>query len=154
MTPVSDFSGLTNCACALARAAAKAATDSLERCMGGLFGGRFLGKGPWQHELGFKYGGGLLDNAVEGRDHPKNGGMPDAALDVADAVARVTLVPGAIELFGGGSELDHEITGEVLGLRLAALLAPQPHQSGFIAAHDDPGVGATDESSAIQMVVI
>src|SRR5437763_15960711 len=36
MMPVSDFSGLTNCACALASAAAKAATDSLERCMGRL----------------------------------------------------------------------------------------------------------------------
>src|SRR6516162_3234369 len=36
MTPVSDFSGLTNCACALASAAAKAATDSLERCIGRL----------------------------------------------------------------------------------------------------------------------
>src|SRR6516225_2311608 len=36
MTPVSDFSGLINCACALASAAANAATDSLERCMGRL----------------------------------------------------------------------------------------------------------------------
>src|SRR5215510_5373330 len=36
MTPVSDFSGLTNCACALASAAAKAATESLERCIGRL----------------------------------------------------------------------------------------------------------------------
>ena len=30
---VSDFSGLTSSACALARAAARAATDSLDRCM-------------------------------------------------------------------------------------------------------------------------
>src|SRR6516164_8153064 len=36
MMPVSDFSGLTNCACALASAAAKAATESLERCIGPL----------------------------------------------------------------------------------------------------------------------
>src|SRR5208337_2725549 len=36
MVAVSDFSGLTRCACALARAAAKAANDSLDRCTGGL----------------------------------------------------------------------------------------------------------------------
>src|SRR5215472_17210822 len=33
---VSDFSGLINSACALAKAAASAATDSLDRCMGRL----------------------------------------------------------------------------------------------------------------------
>src|SRR4051812_9496661 len=36
MVAVSDFSGLTSCACALARAAAKAATDSLDCCTDGL----------------------------------------------------------------------------------------------------------------------
>jgi hypothetical protein len=36
MHPASDFSGLTNRACALARAAARAATDSLDCCTGGL----------------------------------------------------------------------------------------------------------------------
>src|SRR3984893_8048719 len=36
MVAVSDFSGWTRCACALARAAAKAANDSLDRCTGGL----------------------------------------------------------------------------------------------------------------------
>src|SRR3974390_363378 len=36
MVALSDFSGLTSCACALASAQARAAKDSLERCMGGL----------------------------------------------------------------------------------------------------------------------
>src|SRR5262249_48516903 len=36
MMAVSDFSGLTSSAWALAKAEAKAATDSLDRCMGGL----------------------------------------------------------------------------------------------------------------------
>src|SRR5438270_9089604 len=36
MIAVSDFSGLTSSDCALAKAAASAATDSLDRCMGGL----------------------------------------------------------------------------------------------------------------------
>ena len=73
--------------------------------------------------------------------------MPDALLDVTDAVARVALVPRAIELLGGGAELHNEIAGEVLVLRLATLLTPQPHQSWFVAAHDDAGVRAADEPS-------
>src|ERR1700738_3020878 len=36
MVAVSDFSGLTSCACALARAAARAATELLDCCTGGL----------------------------------------------------------------------------------------------------------------------
>src|SRR3974390_2032876 len=36
MVAMSDFSGLTRCACALASAAARAANDSLDRCTGGL----------------------------------------------------------------------------------------------------------------------
>src|SRR5262245_35033232 len=36
MVAVNDFSGLTSSACALAKAEASAATDSLDRCMGGL----------------------------------------------------------------------------------------------------------------------
>src|SRR4051812_16391043 len=36
MVAVSDFSGLTRWACALAKAAARAANDSLDRCTGGL----------------------------------------------------------------------------------------------------------------------
>jgi hypothetical protein len=36
MVAVSDFSGFTSCACALARAAARAASDSLDCCTGGL----------------------------------------------------------------------------------------------------------------------
>src|ERR1700730_13586243 len=36
MVAVSDFSGLTSCSCALARAAAKAATELLDCCTGSL----------------------------------------------------------------------------------------------------------------------
>src|SRR5258708_29030727 len=38
MVAVNDFSGLTSSACALAKAEASAATDSLDRCMDGLRG--------------------------------------------------------------------------------------------------------------------
>src|SRR5437764_573465 len=133
MMPVSDFSGLTNCACALASAAAKAATDSLERCMGRLqveevkahsaalraprpqpiadrlLGGRCVGEGPGRNDPPLEDCSGLGDNTVEGRDHPEDRRMPDAALDVSDVVARVALVPAPIERLRGSSELDHEI---------------------------------------------
>src|SRR5216684_6144616 len=38
IVPTSDFSGFESSDCALARAAASAAIDSLDRCMGGLHG--------------------------------------------------------------------------------------------------------------------
>ena len=35
------------------------------------------------------------------------------------------------------------------GLDLAALLPPKPQQGLFVGAHDDPGVGAADEGTAV-----
>jgi hypothetical protein len=75
--------------------------------------------------------------------------MPDALLDVTDAVARVALVPNAVEFLGSGPELDHEVAGKVLGLSLAPFLAPQPHQGRFVAAHNDVSIGAADEPASI-----
>ena len=92
---------------------------------------------------------GPLHDAVEGRRHPRNGRMLDAALDVGNAPAGIALVPGAIELLGCGPELHDEVAGQVLRLGLAPLLAPQADQGGFIAAHDDPGVRAADERAAV-----
>ena len=66
-----------------------------------------------------------------------------------DAPAGIALVPGAVELLGGGPELHDEVAGQVLRLGLAPLLAPKADQGGFIAAHDDPGVRAADERAAI-----
>jgi hypothetical protein len=37
--------------------------------------------------------------------------MLEVALDVCDAPAGVALVPGAVELLGGGPELDDEVAG-------------------------------------------
>ena len=70
-----------------------------------LFDGRFLGERPGQHELAFKDRPGLLDDAVEGGHHPEDGGMPDPLLDVTDAVARVALIPGAVEPLSRGPKL-------------------------------------------------
>ncbi len=38
--------------------------------------------------------------------------------------------------------------GQVLGLGLPALLAPELDQGRLVAAHDDPGVRAADEGAA------
>ena len=50
-----------------------------------------------------------------------------------------------VEVLGREPELDDEIAGQVFRLGLAPLLPPEAQQGGFIAAHDDPGVGAADE---------
>ena len=42
--------------------------------------------------------------------------MPDAALDVPDAAAGITLVPGSIELLGDSPELHEAIAGKVVWL--------------------------------------
>jgi hypothetical protein len=71
--------------------------------------------------------------------------MLDMALDVGDASTSIALIPGAIELLGGGPELYDQVAGKVLRVSLTTLLAPEPNQSGFIAAHEDAGVRAADE---------
>src|SRR5690349_19829415 len=78
--------------------------------------------------------------------------MPDPALWVPDLPAGVALVPGAVELLGCSPELHDEVAGEVLWLGLSSLLAPQADQGGFIAAHNDAGVGAADEGATVRPV--
>src|SRR5262249_14798391 len=77
----------------------------------------------------------LADNKIA-----ENAGWDRQILAAADLPACVALVPRAVELLGRPPELHNEIAREVLWLGLATLLAPQAHQSGFIIAHDDPGV--------------
>jgi hypothetical protein len=76
-----------------------------------LFGGGLLGERPGQHELGFEDCSRPLHDAVEGRHHPGNGGMLYAALDISDTPAGVALVPGSVEVFGGGPELHDKVAG-------------------------------------------
>jgi hypothetical protein len=53
------------------------------------------------------------------------------------------LVPDPIERLGHQTELDNEVAGQVFGLGLAALFAPEAEQGdGLVVAHDDAGVGA------------
>ena len=79
--------------------------------------------------------------------------MLDAALDVRDAPAGVTLVPGAVEFLGRSPELHDEVAGQVLRISLAALFAPQTDEGRLVAAHDDAGVRAADEVSSSELML-
>src|SRR5438067_7671244 len=72
--------------------------------------------------------------------------MLNPQLDILDSLAGIALEPVPVEWLGHDTELDDEIAGQVLRLEFAAFLSPQPQQRTFIAAHDDPRVGAADES--------
>jgi hypothetical protein len=71
-------------------------------------------------------------------------------LDAFDGLPGVALVPKPVEWLGHHAQLDDEVAGQVLRLNLAPFLAPEPDESGFIVAHDDPGVGATDEALTLR----
>src|SRR5262245_50124089 len=73
--------------------------------------------------------------------------MLDEALAVYDPLAAVALKPMDIQFFGCLAQLDDEVAGRVFRLDFAALLAPQPHQGGFVVAHNDARIRAANESS-------
>src|SRR5437660_939867 len=76
--------------------------------------------------------------------------MLDLALHIADVPASVALEPGAVELLSDGPQLHNQVAGQVLWLSLSPLLAPELDQGRFVTTHDDPGVRAADERTAIQ----
>src|SRR5262249_4088192 len=55
-----------------------------------------------------------------------------------------------VQVLGRNAKLNNEIARKVFGLDVAALLAPQPEEGGFITAHNDPGVRAADEVTPIR----
>ena len=75
--------------------------------------------------------------------------MLDPPLDLVDDLAGLALVPVPVEVLGHEAELDDEVARQVLRLDLAALLAPEAQQGGFVVAHDDPGVRAADKAAPI-----
>jgi hypothetical protein len=78
--------------------------------------------------------------------------MLDPALHVLDGVPGIAFVPLAIEVLGHDPELDDEVSGEVFRLGLPPFFLPQADQGFFVLAHDDAGVRAADEVSAIKSV--
>ena len=105
-----------------------------------LFSGAFLGEGPGQHELRFEHRLGALDHTVEGRGHPEQNGVPHPALHVLEHFAGVRLEPAPVQGLGRDAELDDEVSGQVLGLDLAALLLPKAEKGRLVAAHYYPRV--------------
>ena len=69
--------------------------------------------------------------------------------NVGDALTRITLVPGSVEVLRGRPELHDEVAGKVLRPDLAALLLPESDEGGLVVAHDDAGIGASDEEATI-----
>ena len=108
-----------------------------------------FGERPRQHELGLEHCPGGFDHAVDGGGHPAHDRMLHMALDIAEDLAGVAFEPVAVEGLGDDAELDDEIAGEVLGLDLTALLAPEAEQGGLVIAHDGSGVRAADEAAPL-----
>src|ERR1035437_7702029 len=66
------------------------------------------------------------------------------AKNVQAPMAGVAFIPVPIELLGDEAQLDDQLAREVCRLDFAALFAPKAEQGGFVAPHNDPGVGAAD----------
>ena len=77
--------------------------------------------------------------------------MPHSLLNVGDHLPGIGLIPAPVQLFRNDPKLDHQIGGQVLRFDFATLFLPEPNEGGFVAAHDDPGVGAADKRSAINL---
>jgi hypothetical protein len=71
--------------------------------------------------------------------------VPDPGLDVLDYVPRRALIPLPVQVFSREPQLDYEIRRQVLRLELASLFLPEAEEGAFVAAHDDPGIRASDE---------
>jgi hypothetical protein len=99
------------------------------------------------HELGLEYRFGARHDAVKRCPHPLDDRVTHPPLNLRDRLPGVALIPVPVEGLGRDPKLDDEVAGEVLRLGLAALLAPEAHQGGFIGPHDDAGVGAADEAA-------
>ena len=107
---------------------------------------------PRQHELGLEHGAGFLDQPIQRGGHPGHGPVDHMALDVADPVAGVELVPAAVEVFGDQAELDDQDARQVGRCHLAPLFAPKAMEGLLVLAHDDPGVRAADEVTAVALL--
>ena len=91
--------------------------------------------------------------AVQGSRHPPLDGVENPPLHIGDELAGVSLKPAPVQLLGRIAELDDQVAGQVLGLDLAAFFPPEAVQGGFVVAHNDPGIGAADESAAFFLAV-
>ncbi|OIQ72940.1 hypothetical protein GALL_454300 [mine drainage metagenome] len=91
-----------------------------------LLRGRLFRERPRQHELGLEHRAGFLDQTVQRGAHPGQRPVDRVALDVRDAVARVELIPAAVEVLGDEAKLDDQDARKVERSLLAALFPPKP----------------------------
>ena len=73
-------------------------------------------------------------------------------LHVFNDVAGVALVPAPIELFGHRAELNDQIFGEIFGLDLTSLFAPQADEQVLVVTHNHPRIRSADKRAAICVV--
>jgi hypothetical protein len=78
--------------------------------------------------------------------------MRNAFLDRAQPMAGVALEPVPVELLGDEAQLDDQLTRKVRRLDFAALFAPEAEQGGFVATHNDPGVGAAYKGTPFNVI--
>ena len=70
-------------------------------------------------------------------------------LNVGNHLARVGLIPASVKVLGYHPELDDKVAGEIFGLDLAALFAPQPKQRILVVAHDNRRQSSADRQMLI-----
>jgi len=73
--------------------------------------------------------------------------MLHPALNRGEDLAGIAFEPAAVEGLCDNAKLHDEVTGEILGLSFAALLAPEAKQCGLVIAQDGPSVRAADEAA-------
>src|SRR5664279_2124481 len=115
-----------------------------------LFRGGLFRERPRQHEFGLEHRLRLFDQAIEGGGHPRNGWMRNALLHRSQPVTGVALIPMPVELLGDEAQLDDQLARKVRRLDFTALFAPKAEESGFVAPHNDPSVGAADKAAPIR----
>jgi hypothetical protein len=74
--------------------------------------------------------------------------MPDVPLYIGKNLPGIGLIPAPVEVLCHHPKLDHEITGKVRRLDLAALFSPEPDEYLLIITHYDPGIRAADNRAA------
>src|SRR5262249_15681635 len=84
--------------------------------------------------------------------HPGDGRVFDPALHIAHPAAGLAFIPGPVEVLSGGPELHNEIGRQILGIRLAPLLAPEAYQGPLVVTHNDAGVRPADEKTPFKLV--
>ncbi len=80
--------------------------------------------------------------------------MENPPLHVRDEVARVLFVPVPVQLLGYAPKLDDEVAGQILGLDLSALFAPEAEQGGLVVSHDDTGVRAAGRRELLPSTIL